>query len=50
MSVFYVGQWSVRPAQVPACEEALAVIAKPIQDSHPGIKSIRTFRLAWGKR
>ena len=48
MSVFYVAQWSVRPADVSACEAALAVIAQHIREAHPGIKSIQTFRQAWG--
>jgi hypothetical protein len=48
MSVFYVVQWSVRPADERACEDQLAIISRHIRTKHPGIKSIMTFRQAWG--
>ena len=48
MSVYYVVQWSLRPADVDACEAQLAIISAHVKAKHPGVKSIRTFRQAWG--
>ena len=48
MSIYHVVQWTVRPSDVPACEAQLAVICAHIKAKHPGIKSIRTYRQAWG--
>ncbi len=47
MSVFYIAQWSVRPADAAACEAALAVIGDHIQKSHPGIQSVQVYRQVW---
>jgi hypothetical protein len=48
MSVFYVAQWSIRPRNVAACEQALAVITDHIKVSHTGILSTRVYRQMWG--
>jgi len=48
VSVYYVAQWSVAEPHALACEEALAQLSEHIQHAHPRIRSVRTFRQAWG--
>lgn len=43
--MFSVAQWSVRPRDVEACEEALGAIADHLVTRHPGVKSLQVFRL-----
>lgn len=48
MSIYYVAGWSINQNDVTACEEALAAIGAHIRYEHPTIRSLRTFRQAWG--
>lgn len=48
MSIYYVAEWSVNQNAAAACQEALAAIADHIKSEHPSIKSVRTYRQAWG--
>jgi hypothetical protein len=48
MSIYYVASWSVNQNDTSACEEALAAIGEHISAEHPSIRSVRTFRQAWG--
>ncbi len=48
MSIYYVANWSVNHNDMAACEKALAAIGDHIRAEHPSIRSIRTFRQAWG--
>ncbi len=48
MSVFYVAQWSVAEPDHAACEEAVVRLAEHVRSAHPGIRTVRTLRQAWG--
>ncbi len=48
MSVYYVAAWSVAEPDAAACEAALVNLAEHIRDAHRAIRSVRTFRQAWG--
>jgi hypothetical protein len=48
MGVFYVAQWSVRPADEQACNEALQVIRDHIEKDHAVVQTVRVFRQAYG--
>jgi hypothetical protein len=48
MSVYYVARWSVAEPDAASCEAALGLLADHIRDAHPAIRSVRTFRQAWG--
>ena len=48
MSVYYVAQWSVSEPGRAACEVALERLAQHVRAAHEAIRSVRTFRQAWG--
>lgn len=48
MSIYYVATWSVNQNDAAACEAVLKAIADHIRAEHPSIRSLRTFRQAWG--
>jgi len=48
MSIYYVATWSVNQNDAGACDDALTAIAEHIRAEHPSIRSLRTFRQAWG--
>jgi hypothetical protein len=48
MGIYYVATWSVNQNDAAACEDALTALAEHIRAEHPLIRSVRTFRQAWG--
>jgi len=48
VAIYYVAEWSVNQNDAAACEVTLAAIGRHIRAEHPSIRSLRTFRQAWG--